>query len=454
MKKLLKRILWLIIIAIIVFAFIYAWPRLPIITAFAAKGMCSSVFVAGKDPERVMAEDLSFFPISLARAKVNYKEQSVTATVFGLARRKAVFREGLGSVIVLDVPEDELRAASFKIPDPGYSQDTIPWPKGDVLPGSLPQGVNYMKLEAIMGEAFDPPDAKPLKKTLGVAIVYDGQLIAEKYLEGYDQNTKFHGWSMAKSLIGSVVGILTGDGIMDVNAKVDIPEWKNDERGNTTLGNLLQMNSGLDWVENYFTISEATVMLMQSSDMYQYTVGRPSEYAPGSHWRYCSGDANLVSGLIRRAVGNDEQYHRLPYTRLMHRIGMLNTLIETDAAGNFVASSYSYGTVRDWARLGLLYMNNVVFAGDTILPPGWTDYVRQEAPDSKGVYGATFWLKELNPLNDLKDAPGDIFFADGFLGQRVYIIPSKKLIVVRMGYSLKNFNLNDFLSDIISALPA
>jgi CubicO group peptidase (beta-lactamase class C family) len=137
----------------------------------------------------------------------------------------------------------------------------------------------------------------------------------------------------------------------------------------------------------------------------------------------------------------------------MHRIGMLNSMIEMDARGNFVASSYCYGTVRDWARFGLLYLNNGVFAGDTVLPPGWVEYTRQEAPNSNGYYAGTFWLKEPNPLRDLVDAPDDIFFADGFLGQRVYIIPSKDLVVVRMGYSLKNFNLNDFLKDVISTLP-
>ena len=187
--------------------------------------------------------------------------------------------------------------------------------------------------------------------------------------------------------------------------------------------------------------------------MVEYVAGMPSEHTPGSSFKYSSGDANLVSGLIRRAVGNDEQYHILPYTRLMHRIGMLNTLIEADAAGNFVASSYSYGTTRDWARFGLLYLNDGVFAGDTILPPGWVNYSRQAAPHSNGRYAGTFWLQEPDPVNTLKDVPDDIYFADGFLGQRIYIIPSRKLVVVRMGYSLKNFSVNNFLSDIISTLP-
>lgn len=454
MKKLLKRIIYVILLGIIVFAFIYAWPRVPIITAFTAKGMCSSVFIAGKDPERVSAEDLSFFPISLAKAKVNYEEKSVTAAILGLAKRKAVFREGLGAVLVLDTPEEEMRAASFEIPDPGYAQDTIPWPKGDVLPGSRPEGVNHTKLEAVIGEAFDPPDTDPLKKTLGIAVVYQGELIAEKYLDGYDADTRFHGWSMSKSLTGALVGILVDEGKMDLQSEVNIPQWKEDDRGSITLENLMQMNSGLEWIENYFTISEVTLMLMQSDNMFEYAAGRPFEYPPGTHWNYSGGDVNLVSGLMRRAVENDEQYHRLPYTRLMHRIGMLNTLFETDAAGNFVSSSYCYGTTRDWARFGLLCLNDGIFTGDTILPRGWVDFLHSPAPNAPRVeYGGTFWLKEKNPENELYDVPDDIFFASGFAGQRVYVLPSRELVVVRMGYSMKNFSMNDFLRDIISTLP-
>jgi len=453
MKKILKRILYVILLGILVFIIVYAWPRAPILTAIVAKGMCSSVFIAEKDPGRVSAEDLSFFPINLARTVVDYEEKSVTATVFGLAKRKAVFREGLGAVIVLETPEEEVKLESFTIPDPGYSQDTIPWPKGDVLPDSLPKGVNYAKLEGIIGEAFDPPDTEPLKKTLSVAVVYDGALIAEKYLDGYDEFTEFQGWSITKSLTSAMVGILVGEGRMDIKTPVNIPEWKNDIRAETTIENLLHMNSGLKWVENYFTVSDATVMFFTNENMYDYAVGRPSEFTPGSSYYYSSGDPNLISGLIRKTIGDDQIYWEFPYNALLHRIGMLNTLIETDVAGNFVSSSYSYGTTRDWARFGLLYFNDGIFAGDTVLPPGWVDFTRQEAPNSNGKYAGTFWLQEPNPLNALKDVPEDVFFADGFIGQRIYIIPSKKLVVVRTGYSLKNFSTNDFLRDIISTLP-
>ncbi|MDF1576015.1 MAG: serine hydrolase [Bacteroidales bacterium] len=454
MKKYIKRLLWILLIALILVLSWFAWPRLPIITAFAAKGMCSSVFLADKSPGRVALEDLSFFPISLARCKIDYEEKSVTARVFGLAMRKAVFREGLGAVIVLEKPEEELMADSFKIPDPGYSQDTIPWPLGDVLRENSPEGVDYERLSEILDKAIDDPGEEPFKKTLGVAVVYDNALIGENYLEGYDAWTRFHGWSMTKTVIGAMTGALVQEGRMDIHKPAGIPEWAGDERKEISVENILHMSSGLEWVENYFTISDATVMLMQSDDMYSSVLNSELAHKPGSYWNYSSGDANLLSGLIRDAIGDLDEYHGYAYTRLFHRIGMLNTVVETDASGLFVASSYSYGSTRDWARFGMLFLNQGIFEGDTVLTPEWVEYMTTAAPASDGQYAGTFWLKEPDQENALVDVPDDLFFADGFLGQRVYVIPSKKLVVVRMGFSLGNFSLNDFLRDIIATLPA
>jgi len=455
MKKIFKRIVYLILIGGLAFIVIYAYPRVPILTAFAAKGMCSSVFLADKDPERVKAEDLSFFPISLAKMDIDYEEKSVTARVFGLAKRKAVYREGLGSVLVLDVPEEELREVSFRIPDPDYNQDTIPWPKGNVLTDSISEGVDIERLASVVEGAFDLPGEEPFLKTLAIAVVYDEDLIAERYIEGYNENTRFHGWSMTTSVTSALVGILSGQGLIDIKAPVNFPGWEDDERGMITLENLLHMSSGLEWVENYFTISEATLMLMQSSNMVEYVAGRPLANPPGTFYAYSSGDANLVSGVIRNTLGNDQAYYELPYNSLLHRIGMLNTIIETDASGNFVSSSYSYGTTRDWARFGMLYQNDGVFAGDSILPAGWVDFTMQDAPaaNTNGLYGVGFWLEDPDPEKTLNGLPDDVFSANGFLGQRIFIIPSKKLVVVRMGFSSSNFGFKNFLRDILSALP-
>jgi CubicO group peptidase (beta-lactamase class C family) len=452
-KRLLKAISGLVILIIIAGGIWFVWPRLPIITAFAAKGMCSSVFLANKQPKRIIAEDLSFFPINLALTRVDYEEKSATSTVFGLAKRKAVFREGHGAVIVLKTPKEELQESGFQIPDPGYSQDNMPWPKGDVIADTLPAGVNITRLHELIDTCFDAPGSEPLKKTLGIAVVYKNQLMAEKYLDGYDHNTMFHGWSMTKSITGAWAGILVDKGQLTLQEPIGIEAWKNDERGKISVKNVVQMSSGLDWYENYFTISDATVMLMQSEDMLASVTNNKLEYPPGEHWNYSSGDANLLSGIIRNRLNNESVYHTMLYEKLLYPIGMLSTKVETDASGLFVASSYSYGTTRDWARFGLLFLNEGVFAGDTILSQEWVNFMKTPVEASNGKYAGTFWLQEPEEKNALVDAPSDIFFADGFLGQRIYIIPSKKLVVVRMGYGMSNFSMNTFLREIIKTLP-
>jgi len=453
-KKSIRRIIWVLVIGIFAVALVFIWPRLPIITAFAAKGMCSSVFLAEKDPASVEAEDLSFFPISLAKSKIDYNEKSVTSTVLGIAKRKAVYRDGLGAVLVLDTPEEVLIAQSFEIPEPGYRQDTVPWPLGDVIEGYPVDGLDYASLQTIIDTSFDRSGEEPVKKTLGLAVVYDGKLVAEKYHGEYDMYTKFHGWSMTKSITGALAGVLVDQGRLTLKAPTGIPEWEADERNEITTEDVIRMSTGLDWFENYFTISDATVMLMQSADMFDHITSCELAHEPGSVWNYSSGDANLLSGIIRQEINNDETYHAFAYEALFHRIGMLNTTVETDASGLFVASSYSYGTVRDWARFGMLFLNEGVFAGDTVLSKEWVEFMKTEAPASDGAYAGTFWLMEPNPLYALKDVPEDVFFADGFLGQRVYIIPSRKLVVVRMGYGLSGFSMNDFLREVIGVLPA
>ncbi len=454
MKKIyIKRIILLFIVALLGFATWFAWPRLPIITAFAAKGMCSSIFLANKSQDRVQAEDLSFFPISLAKSVVNVEEKSVTSTVFGLAKRKAIYRDGLGAVIVLNTPEVELKKTSFTIPEPGYAQDTIPWPKGDLLLKNKPAGVNYTRLNELLDTCFDVTGSEPRKKTLGIAVVYNNQLIAEKYLNGYDYKTMFHGWSMTKSITGALSGILADEGKLSLEEPAGFQEWQNDERKNISVKNIVQMSSGLDWYENYFTVSDATVMLMQKDDMLTSITDNKLAYAPGTFWNYSSGDANLLSGIIRNRLNNDDDYHRFIYTKLLYPTGMLHTKVETDASGLFVASSYSYGSTRDWARFGMLFLNEGVFAGDTVLSKEWVDFMKTPAEASNGNYAGTFWLKESSPENALTSVPSDIFFADGFLGQRIYIVPSKKLVIVRMGYGMSNFNMNNFLEEIIKTLP-
>ncbi len=451
MKKFVRRLLYYFILAMIIVAVIYAWPRLPIITAFAAKGMCSCVFIADRDPESVANQDLAFFPISLAKTKVNYDDKSVTASLLGIVKRKAIYRDGLGCAVVVDIPEEDIRNQSLPaIPELAYEPETSPWPLGDLLPDTLIPGLDYNKLEQVVAGAFDEPGNEPFKKSQAVVVIYDNIIVAEKYAEGFDMFTECLGWSMAKSVTSALVGILVKEGKLGIYETTGIDEWQNDERSTIILNNLLHMNSGLQWIENYFDLSDVTRMLYMRGDMYEYAVGSPLIYEPDSVFYYSSGTANIISGIIRETTGDDDTYHSFPYIKLFHRIGMGNTVFETDPSSTFVGSSYCFATPRDWARFGMLYLNNGIFEGDTILPDRWIKYTTTPANGSDGRYGALFWLHD---QNEFPDVPEDMYFCDGFKGQRIFIVPSKKLVVVRMGYSMENMDMNEFLSNIIATLP-
>ena len=449
MKKF-QRILYLFLLGLLIFIIIYAWPRLPIITGFAAKGMCSGVYIGHRSQASVATRELSFFPISLARTTIHTEDSSVTATVFGMAKRKAVYRKGLGCALLANTKEEKIKAQAITLPPQPFDPDTVAWPLGSVLPDTLPAGINYAKLKSLLLSTIDSPDSTPVKKTLAVAVVYNNILVGEAYAPGIDKNTPLLGWSMTKSIINALVGLRVADHALNIHEPAPIPEWTRDKRHNITLNSLLHMTSGLKWDENYFDISDATKMLYIYGDMYHYAISRPYAYPPDSLWYYSSGTTNTISGIIRHTFQQEKYYDSYPYSRLFYRAGMLHTTIEADASGTFVGSSYSYATARDWARFGMLYLHHGILAGDTILSPEWIDYTIRQAPHSGGSYGAQWWL---NKNKKLPDVPADTYLCDGFQGQRVFVIPSRKLVVVRLGWSMKNFDFNKFLKGVMSTIP-
>lgn len=449
MKKWIKKILWILFIVVLLFTVIYAWPRLPILTGYASKNLASGVFVSGRTQEQVESQELNFFPVNLASNKVDFENQMVTSSLFGLAKRKAVYRKGLGCVSVIGYSVDELKTVQLPeskgvLVDP----DTIRWPKGNLIPEKLPSGIDFSNLNEIMDTAFDKAGEDRVK-TFSLMVIYKDTIIAEKYAPGVDQDTPLMGWSMTKSVSSAFAGILNRKGLFDPGEPAGIPEWSNDERKNVLLDNMIHMNTGLEWVENYFNLSHITRMLYMEKDMYEFAIQSSLKDQPGDVWFYSSGTANIWSGKMKTILGDTESYLKFPGKELFNRIGMNSAVLETDPSGNFVFSSYMYATTRDWARFGSLYLNDGIFDGDTILASSWVEYTRQPASGSNGEYGAYFWL---NQGDFLPDVPEDLFYSQGFKGQYVFIIPSYDLVVVRLGYSSAEFDKNDYLAAIISCI--
>jgi CubicO group peptidase (beta-lactamase class C family) len=447
-----KRILYgvlLVILAAVFGIIFYLNSLLPIITGYAAKNLCSDVFVSGRDPKNIEAIDLNFSFIRYTRNIVNNEEKSVTSH-FLWGRSKAVYRPGFGVTLLRDIKEEKLRKLTYPSGiDPGYSQDTIKWPLGDIMP-SKNTGMDTIKLGDITKKLIT--DNAYNGDAFAFMVIHKGIPVVEAYKPQFNRKTRFLSWSMAKSFINAMVGILVKQGSLDILKPVGISEWKDDERNKITLKDLMQMQSGLKWNEDYGNRSDVTLMLHCESDMAHFAMDRPAAFPVGTHWYYSSGSTNIVSWLIRKQFNNDSLYYVFANNQLFNRIGAPDAVFEVDPTGTRVGSSYLYATARDYARFGLLFQNDGIFNGERILPEGWVKYTTSVASASKGLYGSFFWL---NRGKSLPSAPENMFACDGHDGQHIYIMPDQQLIVVILGYSPTSrggMDTDRLLKDILSTL--
>jgi CubicO group peptidase (beta-lactamase class C family) len=419
----------------------------PIITGYAAKNLASDVFVGNRTQESVEAIDLNFSFIKFTKNTIDYRKKEVTSR-FLWAKSKAIYIEGFGCTLVRG-EESAIRNRPYTVVSlPAINPALAAWPAGDKLEDTIPTGLNVEKLNKVIADALK--DTVGNKGTFAVAVAYKNQLVAEKYRYGFSTKNSFLSWSMAKSFTHALVGIMVKKGRMKVDEPVDIPEWKNDKRKNITLDNLMHMNSGLKWNEDYGNLSNVTVMLHEAIDMARFAYRKPLIARPDSLWYYSSGTTNIVTSLIRKKIGNDAGYYAFPRKELFNPTGMRSAIFETDASGNFAGSSYIYASMRDYVRFGLLYLNKGNWLGNQILPEGWTDYAAKPANGSGGQYGSFFWL---NRSGEFPNAPKDMYMCKGHDGQFIYIIPSLQLVVVRTGFSKKgDFDYQKFLTTILASI--
>ena len=424
---------------------VYQYPKLNIISGYAAKNMASTVFIASRTAESVNENDHQVALINLAETTVDKKDKSANSSVFGLMSRRAVYRPGLGAVLLT---KDGINPKKVRKPNRSIKMDSDPFPFGHSAPLDtvLPE-VDYELLEQALDKAFAHAE---VQRTRTVMVVYKNQLIGEKYAPGFSRATPVLGWSMTKSILATLYGILAQKDQVNIHNSTGWTDWQDDERRQITFDHLLRMQSGLEWDEDYTDISDVTRMLFLESDMGLVQSVKPLVAGPGTLWNYSSGTSNLLSRLLREQFNSFEEYRDFPYTELIDRIGMHSMLVETDLAGFYVGSSYGWASTGDWAKFGLLYLNRGSWQGDQILSPDWCDYVSKPTPGSDGDYGAHFWL---NAGGKFPDAPRDLYFAKGYQGQYVFIIPSKSMVIVRTGLAEEpNFDVNAFLSDILGAI--
>ena len=423
------------------------FPKLDLISGFSAKNVASAHFIDNRNLDVIEKGDNDIELINLAKNEIQETEKSTSASVYGLKTRKAFYREGLGATLINDNFDV---SKSYEVPKRTILNNSLPYPYGNLEPKMLPlPNVDYTKLNAAIENAFDKNEIVK-KRTRAVVVLYNEQLIGEHYAKGFNKNSKLLGWSMTKSITATLFGILQKQRQYDIYKPAPIKEWQKDERAIITTNDLLHMNSGLEWEEDYGKISDATKMLFQAEDMGKVQMEKSAKFPPNLHWNYSSGTTNLLSKILRNQFKTHQEYLDFWYSALIDKIGMNSMVIETDMIGNFVGSSYGWATARDWAKFGQLYLNKGNWNGQQLFDESWAKYVSTPTQGSNGDYGAHFWL---NAGNQLPNAPKDLFSCNGYQGQKVYIIPSLHLVVVRLGLTEEEkFDFNTFLKEIIASL--
>lgn len=447
MSKIWKLSILLIILALLVTGFIY-YPRLNIITGFAAKNVCSAVFEAQRDLVSVEEGDNDFAPVTYARNKIDLEKKLATSSVFGLKKRTAVYREGAGCTLL---PEDKnFDISGNPVPKRNRLKNSDPYPFGnEETVDSLFPNIDQQNLREAVSLGFDA-EGEIAKRTRAVLVIYKDHLIAEEYSRGFSEETKVLGWSMTKSITSTVLGVMEKQGVISTTQTNLFPEWEKDERSKISLENLLQMSSALEWEEDYSKISDVTRMLFLSENMSCLQLEKPLLGEPGTIWNYSSGTTNLLSRFIREQFDSQQEYLDYWYSEFIDKIGMSSMTVEMDPVGNYVGSSYAWATARDWGKFGLLYLNGGNWNGEQILDPSWVEFSATPTRGSNGEYGAHFWL---NAGKKYPDLPEDLYSANGFQGQHVFIIPSRDLVIVRFGLvEHPEFDVNSFIKEILSAI--
>ena len=409
-----------------------------------AKILCSAVFVTGLDAE-FAAENIGYFTApyeerSKLKWRVDREEKAVHVTLPNGVVRTAKFIGDLGCLTLprgKEAPFFDPPTIKSSLPDAA----TTPWPMGDLISEKEPPTErNASLVTRAVDAAFAPQEAL----TAAYVVTWKGQIIGERYRPGITMHTPLESWSMGKSLTATLMGILINRGVYSLDQPAPIPQWQNedDPRRKIRIQDILRMSSGLrfrapadpdfDPADGY---PDHRYVYTGTVNSFKWAADRPLQWVPNTVGRYRNSDPVLTNYLIRMAVErHGDDYHSFPQRALFDRLGMRNMVLETDPYGNFLIQGYEFGSARDWARLGNLYLQDGVWNGKRLLPEGFVDFVSTLAPawvaDGRPIYGGFFWINgtERFPI------PSDAYYMAGAGGQYTIIVPSRDLVVVRMGH--------------------
>ncbi len=370
------------------------------------------------------------------RYHIDRAEKTVDASTMGLFASHAAFHEGFGCVLIHGSAQPYLLRSDLVALKTPKTPPLLPDIAGaDVVEPSDPA------LKAALDHAFEEPAEPPFRRTKALVVLHDGRVIAERYARGIGVDTPLIGFSMTKSVVSALIGIMTKQGLTSPSLPAPIAEWHAaaDPRREIEIGHLLRMTSGLALDETNSGFDPSSQMMFLRNDMAGFAVQAPLIAPPGTRWHYSSATTQILAKIIRDALGGPEQTLSFAWRELFNPLGMRDVTLEFDASGTLQASTYMLASARDWARFGLLYLNDGLVGGKRILHEDWVDYSAAATLDSD--YGAGFWTNRSEnerARNRVRlGIPRDAFFASGDLGQRIVVIPSQKLVVVRLGDSVE-----------------
>ena len=338
---------------------------------------------------------------------------------------------------------------------------TQDWPMGDRNLGGS-SDLDGTEVQAAVDAAFADPEAL----TAAFLALHRGRIVGERYALGIGPDTQLESWSMGKSLTATLLGVLVRKELLELDQPAPVPAWQGDgdPRSDIRIIDLLRMSSGLrfshanDPRESYeLGVPDHLMVYAESMDVFEFSISRPREHPPNTVGRYRNCDTLTLGYIIRRVVeeGLGEEYLTWPQRALFDRVGIRRQVMETDPYGNFILTGYDYGTARNWARLGLLYMQDGVWNGERILPEGYAQIVSTPAPAWKEPeYGGQFWVN-----GTAKYAlPRAAYYMAGLDEQRVFIVPSHDLVVVRLGHrrggARAKAGLDRALAGLVAAVEA
>jgi len=414
-------------------------------TSGFAKILCSAVFITGLDPDFAV-ENIGYFtsPYELraqvTKRVVDRENKAVHLTLPSGVVRTAKYYGDQGCV-ALPIGKDSVYFTPVEVESALPDPSTQPWPMGDLLREEpLPPELDAEKVAAAVDAAFEPPEGM----TAAFVVTWKGRIIGERYRDGINRHTPLESWSMGKSLTATLMGILIQRGVYDLWQPAPVPQWQEDgdPRAEIRIADLLHMSSGLRFrapqdpdFDPALGYPDHLYVYTGTVNSFEWAATRPQQWPPNTVGRYRNSDPVLTNYLIRLGVEHlGEDYLSFPQRALFDKLGIRNMVLETDPYGNFLLQGYEFGSGRDWARLGNLYLQDGLWNGERILPEGFVEFVSTVAPaweaDGRPIYGGFFWINR----DGSYPIPRDAYYMSGAGNQNTFIIPSHHLVVVRLGH--------------------